>query len=198
MSLRFVLIPLLLLLTGCAGLGPTQTAGNIYRLEVVPQVPRASQQRDLTLLVALPDTESGFDTRQIAYTRTPLALDYYTKSEWADTPGRMIAPLVVRALEQSGGLNAVLAAPAPVGGDIRLGLDVIRLQHEFYQEPSQVRLTLRAKLYDNTTRHVLATQLFEEVETAPSEDAYGGVQAANWALARVLEDLTAFVLGNLP
>jgi len=39
---------------------------------------------------------------------------------------------------------------------------------------------------------VLASREFEAVAAAPSEDAYGGVMAANEAVRSVLESLAAF------
>jgi hypothetical protein len=57
---------------------------------------------------------------------------------------------------------------------------------------------VRAKLIDIPTDHVLGTQLFEIVEPAPSEDAYGGVQAANKAVQRLLGELQEFALRYAP
>lgn len=82
--------------------------------------------------------------------------------------------------------------------DLRLDINLIRLQQEFFQQPSQVRVTLRAKLIDVASSHILSTQLFEAVEPAPSEDAAGGVQAANLAVARLLREVTEFVLNHMP
>ncbi|MDQ2694884.1 MAG: ABC-type transport auxiliary lipoprotein family protein [Pseudomonadota bacterium] len=157
--------------------------------------PQAGTGRGV-LVVALPNAQPGFDTQYIAYTREPLAIDYYTKSQWADTPARMLLPLVVRAMEASGLFRAVVVPPTPASGDLRLEVDIIRLQHEFYDRPSQVRLTVRAKLFDVATSHVLATQLFEAGEPAASEDAYGGVQAANQAVRRILGELVDFVAAS--
>jgi cholesterol transport system auxiliary component len=150
------------------------------------------------LVVALPRAQPGFDTQLIAYTETPLAIDYYTKSEWVDSPAMMLAPLVEDAIADTGAFQAVVIPPSPSPGDVRLEIDIIRLQQEFMTTPSQVRLTLRAKLFDVRTGDVLGTQLFEAVEYAPSEDAYGGVQAANLGLKRILEQLTDFVVSNAP
>jgi cholesterol transport system auxiliary component len=55
-----------------------------------------------------------------------------------------------------------------------------------------VRFTLRAQLIDVDARRVLASAEFDETEVAPSDDPYGGVLAANRALARLLERLAAF------
>jgi cholesterol transport system auxiliary component len=59
-----------------------------------------------------------------------------------------------------------------------------------------MQVTLRAQLVDLDTQRVLGSQLFEISEAAPSEDAYGGVQAANRAVARLLEELVAFCIGQ--
>lgn len=47
-------------------------------------------------------------------------------------------------------------------------------------------------LIDARPKRVLASQLFDESENAPTDDAYGGVTAANAALQRVLEQVAAF------
>ena len=177
-------------LAACA----TQETISTYVLDATPPPKPASVRIDKVLLVNTPQAQPGFDSQGIAYTRTPLAVDYYTKSQWADTPALMFAPLVVRTLESSGAFRAVLAPPTPVLDDLRLDIDIIRLQQEFYEKPSKVRFTLRAKLFDVPSGHVLGTQLFEAVEPAPSEDAYGGVLAANAAAQQMLGQIRDFVL----
>ena len=104
----------------------------------------------------------------------------------------MLAPLIAQALEQSGGFRAVVQAPSLAAANLRLETDLVRLQHEFGAKPSRVRLTLRAQLIDVGARRVLASAELEETEAAPSDDPYGGVIAANRALARLLERLAAF------
>lgn len=187
-------------LAGCTPeiLRPGPGPSNIYVLDATLEPRPQIKTTDKVILVNTPDAQPGFDTRRIAYTRTPLSLDYYTQSVWADTPARMLGPLIVRALEKSGAFRAVVSAPTSAVADLRLDTAIVRLQHEFYQQPSQVSLTVRAKLLDVNSRQVLATRLFEVVESAPSEDAYGGVRAANQAVGRMLEDLTDFVIANIP
>jgi cholesterol transport system auxiliary component len=69
---------------------------------------------------------------------------------------------------------------------------LIRLQQEFTTQPSRVQLTLRAQLYDVRNRKLLAVREFDAAENATSDDAYGGVIAANRALERVLGQLADF------
>jgi cholesterol transport system auxiliary component len=181
------------LLAGCVGMQPPQAeAPAIYVLDARPAAKPARPQRDLMLVVSAPRARAGFDTAQMAFVREPHELEYFAKSRWADTPSRMLAPLLVQALEQTGGFRAVVQAPSAVPADLRLDTELIRLQQNFGTRPPQVEIALRAQLVDLRSRRVLATAEFEEVEPTTREDAYGGVIAANRALQRLLARLADF------
>lgn len=188
-----VLTTLALLMAGCAALQPPRMESPaLYLLDARPAVSAPRPQRKLVIAVDAPSARPGVDTPQIAYVRQAHKLDYYVKNRWADTPSRMLAPLLVQALEQSGNFRAVLRTANPIPADLRLDTEWIRLQQDFTTQPSRVELTLRAQLYDLKSRQVLAVREFDAAENAASEDAYGGVIAANRALARVLGQLTDF------
>jgi cholesterol transport system auxiliary component len=182
-----------LLLTGCAGMLPAQVeAPATYLLDARPDVQSARPRRDLVLAVSVPRARAGYETAQMAYVRRPFELEYFTRSQWADAPSRMLAPLLARALEQGGGFRAVVQPPGGLPADLRLDTELVRLQHDFGTGPSRVELALSAQLVDLRSKRVLAMMEFEEVEIAPSEDAYGGVIAANRALQRMLARLVEF------
>jgi cholesterol transport system auxiliary component len=193
MSRAGVLAACLVLIGGCTGLPPAQVeAPDTYLLDARPANPVARPRGDLVLAVGMPRARAGYDTAQIAYVRRPHELEYFAKSRWVDAPARMLAPILAQALEHGGGFRAVLQAPTGIPADLRLDTEVIRLQHDFAMQPSRVELVLRAQLVDLRTRRVLAEREFAEVEIAPSEDAYGGVIAANRALQRMLAQLAEF------
>lgn len=186
----------LLVVSGCEALRPAVTPHpNFFSLADArksgPGVPRAPGTA-LTLVVSPTHAAAGFDSQHIMYVRQVSRLEYYAHNEWIDTPARMLAPLIVAAVEQSGAFRAVVQTPSTAAGDIRLDTEVMRLQHEFLSTPSRVRFTLRAYLVDNATRRVLASREFETVADAPSDDPYGGVLGAHEAVRRVLEDLASF------
>jgi cholesterol transport system auxiliary component len=104
----------------------------------------------------------------------------------------MLAPLFTQALDQSGSFRTVVQVPSRVPADVRLDTELVRLQQDFATQPSRVELALRAQLIDLRSNRILAEMQFEEAETAPSEDAYGGVIAANRALQRMLARLVDF------
>lgn len=186
----------LVLVSGCEALRPTvATHPTFFSLADAQKSPKnvaRAPATALTLVVSPPHAAAGFDSQHIMYVRQASQLEYYAHNEWVDTPARMLAPLIVAAVEQSGAFRAVVQTPSIAAGDLRLDAEVIRLQHEFLSTPSRVRFTLRAYLVDSTTRRVLASREFEAVAAAPSEDPYGGVMAAHEAVRSVLEELAAF------
>ena len=144
------------------------------------------------LVVAQPTAAPGFDGSRIAYVEMPHKLEFFSRSEWVDTPARMFAPLLVRALERSGAFASVAEARSAAVAKLRLETEIVRLQHEFTQRPSRVRLTVRIQLSDVPTRHALGSREIEAVEEAPSDNPYGGVVAANRAVRRVLDEIVAY------
>lgn len=197
------------LLGGCSALlPPPPPPDNIYLLEagVAPIPPSASIQnarpappkRDLVLAVGMPRARAGFDTAQMVWVRQAHGLEVYSRNRWADTPARMLAPLLVQTLERSGAFHAVVPAPSAVSATLRLDTELIRLQQDFSVHPSRVQFTLGAQLIDIGTRRVIASAEFDETENAATEDAYGGVRAANLALERLLVRLAAFCAEHAP
>jgi cholesterol transport system auxiliary component len=186
-------------LAGCSGaslLPPPPAAPALYGLDdgaptaspATPPPPGAP-----SLLLSLPRAAAGLDTRLIAYQRTPLRTEFYARSEWLDTPPRLLAPLLLRALDATGAFSAVLPAPAFTPTRWRLDTELLRLQQEFgASPPSQLRLTLRATLIDSAGRRVLGTREFDLREPAPSEDAAGAVAAAQVAAQALGRGLAAW------
>lgn len=166
---------------------PTMPTPTMQNLPARPARPAAP-----TLLVSMPSETVGFDSVHMIYLRQPHQLEYFAHSEWIDTPARMLLPRITESLGASGVFAAVLSAPASARADFVLDVQLLRLQQEFLTRPSQLRLTLRVVLLDNTRHQVLAwRELDSRVETS-TENAYGGVLASHQALQAVLQQLVAF------
>lgn len=172
--------------------------GYLLQVHNFPPLAATSKSKRRVLLVNVSKTAPGFDSRNIAYTSAPPKLDYYRDSVWSDTPANMLQPILVQAFERTGAFKAVVAPPAPGLADVRVDVDVVRLQQEFMTRPSQVRIVARLKVVDMKTRHVLDTRLFEAVAPAPSDDAAGAAQAAGVALERLLSEMLPFALKSMP
>jgi cholesterol transport system auxiliary component len=129
----------------------------------------------------------------MVYLKRPYELEPYAVNQWADTPARMFASLMNETLSRTGTWRAVVPLPSSIRGDLRLDMYGFALQQEFLQDPSRVRISVRAQLIDLRESRVVGTRAFETVENAPSGDAYGGVVAANQAAAALLDDMASWL-----
>ena len=190
----------LTLIGGCGALLPKATPQpSFYSLDRASAEPRATTRvrstgsiAAPTLVVNPPHAAAGFDSQRIIYVREAHKLEYFAHSEWVDTPARMLAPLIVAAVENDGTFRAVVLTPTAAAGDMRLDTEILRLQQNFDGQPSRVRFTLRATMVDNVTREVLAWREFDATVAAASDDPYGGVVAANRAVQSVVGQLASF------
>jgi cholesterol transport system auxiliary component len=189
-------LALIALLCGCDALkSQVSDLPNKYSLaptqRAVGSVPAATSGA-LTLIVSQPHAAAGFDSHHMMYIREGDRVEYFAHNEWIDTPGRMLAPMIVSAIEDKGAFRAVVLTPSPASGEVRLETEVLRLQQEFLEKPSKVRFGLRATLVENASRRVIATREFSAVVPSASEDPKGGVAAARTAVHSVLEELAQF------
>jgi cholesterol transport system auxiliary component len=170
---------------------PTHT----YQLSLVAEHadPRPADLNGPVLLVSPLQAEPGFETPWMVYVRRPYELEHYAVNQWADTPARMITTLMVQKLDRTGIWRAVVPLPSSVRGDYRLDAHGFALRQEFLQQPSRVRVTVHAQLVDVKESRVVGARTFEAMENAPSEDAYGGVVAANRAVAGLLDRIAAWL-----
>lgn len=206
MMKRFLHISVMLLclafLTACVLTRETQDPIHTYVLDLdegtVTRESRHSLSVELpSLLMSMPEPAPGHESQGMVYEQVPHKIRYFATSQWVQSPARMLAPLIVQRLEKSGLWSSVVQTPTSVRGDFRLEVGNVALVQEFLQQPSRVRLALRAQL---TTIHdpgVIGTRNFEIFEEALSEDAYGGVLAAQRVVRRFLDELIEWLDGCL-
>ncbi len=156
-SLALVLGALALpwLVAGCAPFQQApQESPSLHVLQPGAPSTTALRRSVVVVEVNVPRATPGFDTPRIAYVERPYAIEYFSRSEWADTPARMLGPLLARALEESGAFRAVVLAPTSVQAELRLDVELVRLQQDFTVKPSRADLALRVQVVDLTARHV--------------------------------------------
>ena len=188
----------LLAVTAAGCLSPRTDSSEIHTYQLSldgwPSEARPGKLDGPVLLVSPPQAEPGFETQRMVYVKRPYELEYYAVNQWADTPVHMFAPLMVQALnQQNDAWRAVIPLPSSIRGDYRLDTHGFLLQQEFLQQPSRVRVMVRAQLVDLKGSTVLSTRAFEVVENATSENPYGGVQAANRAIAGLLDQIGSWL-----
>lgn len=182
---------------GCGALFPKATPSpSFYALDraldkpgLGREVASAESESEPTLIVNPSSAAAGFDSQHMVYVRGPHAREYFAHTEWVDTPARMLAPLIVTAIEAAGGFRAVVRSPSAAAADIRLDTEIVRLEQDFTETPSRVRFTLRAHLVDDATRSVIATREFDIAVAASGDNPRAGAMAANTAVQDVLSKL---------
>ncbi|HEX5545246.1 MAG TPA: ABC-type transport auxiliary lipoprotein family protein [Nitrospira sp.] len=189
---------MVLVATGAGCLSPSTDSSKIhtYQLSLDGWLSeaRSGKSDGPVLLVSPPQAEPGFETQRMVYVKRPYELEYYAMNQWADTPVRMFAPLMVQALnQQNDAWRAVIPLPSPIRGDYRLDTHGFLLQQEFFERPSRVRVMVRTQLIDLKESTILSMRAFEVVENAASENPYGGVQAANRAIAGLLDQMSSWL-----
>ena len=188
----------LLVLTAAGCLSPRTDSSEIHTYQLSldgwPSEARPGKPDGPVLLVSPPQAEPGFETQRMVYVKRPHELEYYAVNQWADMPVRMFTPLMVQALnQQNDAWRAVIPLPSSILGDYRLDTHGFLLQQEFLQQPSRVRVMVRAQLVELKGSTILSTRAFEVVENATSENPYGGVQAANRAIAGLLDQIGSWL-----
>jgi cholesterol transport system auxiliary component len=188
------LVACLVMLSGCAVLPGSQPVRiDKYVLEYNPVESSSGSETELpVMIITVPRAHGGYDTSRIAYRKQQFGLLYYSKSRWADTPARMLAPLLAEAMTDTGEFRALSVSPGSLSARYRLDSELIHFYQDFTVQPSEVRIMLRAQLVSLVDNQVLASRLFDVREASLSEDAYGGVQAANRASGRLLVELAQF------
>lgn len=149
--------------------------------------------RCLTLLVTLPRSTPGYATSRIAYVREPHRLEYFAEHQWADTPARMLEPIVVQALLAAGYFRNVIAGRTPVEPDLRLDSEVLALRQIFENRGSRIEFRFRVEVFDLTQPEVLGERVFAITEPSEAPSPSAGVAAANRAVARLMNALGSYL-----
>lgn len=186
-----------MLLGACSVLQPVKSISPATYAIEAQFAPAVAGAGKLTLLVSTPVAHAGFESSRMVYLKKAHELDYFSLNQWVDSPPRMLAPLLVQALESTAKYRAVVSSRSAATADLRLDTEIVRLQHEFFAKPSQVHLTVRAQLLDLRTKTVLATREFDVLEPASSDDPYGGVLATNRAVKLVLQQVADFCVQGI-
>jgi cholesterol transport system auxiliary component len=196
MKSALVLAALSLVLTGCVNFGEkTKIPAVVYYVlnDPVPATDPAPLRADAqTLLVLDTTTGSFYDTDQLVFSRSAGTRGQYQFARWTERPGKRFADLMRTRLDRQGAWN-VSAAGGYVRGDVLLDTELFEFYHDAASEPGQMRLVLRAELVDLKQRALLGRRVFEQQVPLTTYDAAGAAQAANLAVSRALDELSAWL-----
>lgn len=197
--IRHIIIGMLALTAaGCSLLSPVNTKPPTkYVLNSIPAPTARRHARAITLMVGMPETRPVYDTTQIAYSIKPYQVSYFSQNQWAETPSQMLQPLIVQTLQNTHYFHAIVTPPFAGRYDYVLNTQILQMQEDFTHIPATFKLTLRVQLNRISTNEVIGTKQIFICEPLAHKTPYCGIVAANKAVAKALQEMTAFCLERI-
>jgi cholesterol transport system auxiliary component len=141
------------------------------------------------LLVHPTSVSAFYDTQRLVFSRGEGQRGYYQFAAWTERPGRAFAELLGRRLDAP-------STTSGVKGDRILHTRLEELYHDASASPGAVKITVSAELVDSGGRLVGERQRFFRNVPVSAENAAGAVDAANRAVAEVLDAIAVWVGGH--
>lgn len=195
--MKYWVLVLALMLSGCLGLGKETPAVTNYVLEDLRVGTEKVAADPRSLLVLDTSATSYYDNENLVYSRAPGTRGQYQYARWTERPGKRFSDLLQRRLATQSGFASVTTAGGQVRGDLLLDTELSEFYHEAATSPGSVRVQLRAELIDLKTRKLLGRQWFERSVPIASFDAAGAATGFNQATTGVLDEVVAW-LAALP
>ena len=194
-----ILVGLVSLLAGCGLSTPVKLARvSTYTIASIksPPTPRRSKTR-LTLLIAQPVANAGYQSAKIVYVDVPYKLKTYANNEWIAPPADMLMPILAQQLRTKGYFHAVATSPFSGTANYRLNTQLLVLRQEFFRPISVVRLVMQVSLINNANNRIAASRRFQVLVSAPENNAYSGVLATNKAASILSRRVANFVVNSI-
>jgi cholesterol transport system auxiliary component len=150
-----------------------------------------------TLLVSFPAASSGYQTASMVYVQTPYQLNSFANNRWVASPATMIMPLIAQQIRDTAYFKAVVTPPFSGVTNYRLDTQLLALQQEFMRPTSFVRLKMQVTLVSNRTGRVVSSRRFQVMVSAPGNNPYSGVLAANKASNIMSQRVARFVVQSI-
>jgi len=194
------LLAALSLLGACStisALGSATAPLDAYEVRSTGDLPRAAGgpvSRDL--IVEEPTASGALNTDRILIRPSPLEAQYLPGARWTDTVPVMVQTLMVRSLQQTGGVRFVGRRPIGLGGDFALLTEVTDFQATVAPDGTSVttRIRIVASMVRESDAQVVASRVFQVDAVAPSTETIDVVQALDQSMARLLPDFVSWAM----
>ena len=180
--------------SGCTLFSPVKIDTKKNVLNNIPLDLPSETIHSATLLVLVPETEPIYATTQMAYTTGAYQIAYFSQHEWAETPSKMIQPLIVTALRNTHYFSEIRSPPYFSHHTFTLRTEILELKQDFTSEPAMLQLAMRFYLSREATNQVIGTKDLSVREPMRERNPDAGVAAANEAIAKILRELARFII----
>jgi len=148
------------------------------------------------LVVEEPVAGRAIDTDRIAVRRQNFEFGYFSGVRWSDRAPRMIQTRLVESFENSGTIVAVGRQAIGLRGDYDLKSELREFQVDFPPEGGLpvVLVRINAKIVEQPSANIIASQTFEREVEAASESFPDIVRAWDEALGGVMKRLVGWTV----
>ncbi|SFK44313.1 ABC-type transport auxiliary lipoprotein family protein [Lysobacter sp. cf310] len=191
-------LSLLLSLSACSILGDKpKERSTLYAPDPRVQADAAWPNADWQLSLTPPTSARMIDSLRIAVRPTPNEMQVYKGAGWAKPPGEMLQDALLRALEDSGRIDAVARQGSGVAADYKLVLDLRRFESDYNgQALPSATIEVSAKLLHNSDQKIAAARTFVQSQRASTTAVPDVVAAFDGALAAITRDLGGWILSS--
>ncbi len=191
-------------LPGCgalAALGGVSEALDAYELRAPQPGPVAAGTVARALIVETPAAPGAIDNDRILIRPHPLQAQYLPRARWTETAPVMVQTLLLRTLENAGGLRFVGRRPLAGSGDFALVSELTAFEADVPGAPegaaAAVSVRLLARLVREADAAVLSTRAFAATAPVARIETLAVVEAFDTALAQVLDATARWALSGV-
>jgi len=165
-----------------------------YTLSLAPEKHARKRAMPYTLLISKPGAAAGYKTTEMYYLKKPYMLEPFAKNAWESPPPNMLYPILVKRFQDSRAFRAVSSSPYADKTDYRLDTQLLELYQNFMTNPSHLKFKAKVAVTRVRDNHVMASRMITVDIPCSQNNPYGGVTAANQAVARFVEETLDFVI----
>lgn len=191
-GLRTLALVLGILTAGCAG---DDSIEAIYVLSA-PATPPVSAGTSAQLLVPEPRALEAYATNRIPVAPSPITLAYYEDVALQDTAPRVLQEILLQTFQNTGNVRAV-GVP---GQSLLINYQVVTEIRAFQAETfggDRARVSVSAKILDDSNGRVVADRVFSAVVEMPGDGPDDAALALNAALQSLATDVVAWTLATI-
>lgn len=174
------------LLVSCNLLTPVDTRQVKHLIDKTPNPIKRYASWQQNALVLMPEVDSVFDNKKMAYQIEPLQIAYYSHNQWAATPAQMFQPLLVKTLQRANRFKTVLTPPTISSYAYVLKTKILDFEQDYTLEPAVFRFTLKAQLTRMRDKKVLVNLRKTITKPISPHSPQAGALAANRATVSML------------
>lgn len=193
----YLIIPSLLLLSGCTTITPSINEYTILPRPVTANV-SASSLSPLTLRIAGIKTVPSLASKNLYYLYEKGENGSYLYSRWSDTPAVLIERSLASVLQEKNLFKAFFPSSSSAQSDLILESDLNAFYHRINNNgTSDGYIDITYRLIDSTTKRTLSSKHFTILSPAPSNNAKGAVDALTQATETLSEQCAQWLATTL-